>query len=334
MIEKKKILYINNYDNDFLADSFLIGLKSLEPNIEVVELPINNYIYKNSELDGAVHGMGFTLSGVIDASRKNNFRNQYLFTQFDLFIFGSIHRSFHFYIRLLPFLTKSNTIIIDQEDFNAPLGYYGYFWRRPYLWFLPKPHKRFDYYKREFIKEEILYWRFFKLIPKSICKYLPLNKNFKTISYSYPEEKIVIDFPLKSKLFVKHIVDEEVAKNVPDSYIKYAFKNEKEYYSDIQQSKYGITTKRGGWDCLRHYEIAGNGAVICFKNLHLKAETCAPHGLIHNVNCISYYNYHDLKDKINRIDEIQYKYLQENSLKWIKSKTCKKVVSDILKNYI
>jgi len=37
--------------------------------------------------------------------------------------------------------------------------------------------------------------------------------------------------------------------------------------------------KRGGWDCLRHYEIAAAGAVPCVRQLEGKPSSCAPHGL-------------------------------------------------------
>jgi hypothetical protein len=66
----KKILYINSFDNDYLADSILIGLKQLEIkyNIEIFELPINNFIYHDSKIKGNhVHGNGFTLSNIINS---------------------------------------------------------------------------------------------------------------------------------------------------------------------------------------------------------------------------------------------------------------------------
>ena len=99
------------------------------------------------------------------------------------------------------------------------------------------------------------------------------------------------------------------------------FDTEHEYYRDIQQSKYCITTKRSGWDCLRHYEIAANRSVICFKNLHLKPVKCAPHGLIPGPNCLSYSNYDDLMDQISLIDESAYQHLQSNCFDWVLSHT-------------
>jgi hypothetical protein len=47
----------------------------------------------------------------------------------------------------------------------------------------------------------------------------------------------------------------------------YIYKNEKDYYNDYNQSRFGVTVKKAGWDCLRHYEILGNGCIPVFHNI-------------------------------------------------------------------
>ena len=42
---------------------------------------------------------------------------------------------------------------------------------------------------------------------------------------------------------------------------------ESEYYQMYQQSWFAHTKKKGGWDCLRHYEILANGCIPIFENL-------------------------------------------------------------------
>lgn len=39
----------------------------------------------------------------------------------------------------------------------------------------------------------------------------------------------------------------------------YIFENEEEYYNDYKKSLFAITRKKGGWDCMRHYEILACG---------------------------------------------------------------------------
>ena len=96
---------------------------------------------------------------------------------------------------------------------------------------------------------------------------------------------------------------------------------------------HSITTRRSGWDCLRHYEIAANGSVICFKNLEQKNPLCAPHGLLSNVNCLSYKNYNELMNKIECLTENQYLTMQKKSMEWIRSKTTTILVKSILSHY-
>ena len=45
---------------------------------------------------------------------------------------------------------------------------------------------------------------------------------------------------------------------------KYIYSNEEEYYQDYSESLFGLTKKKGGWDCLRHYEIIAAGAIPYF----------------------------------------------------------------------
>jgi len=47
----------------------------------------------------------------------------------------------------------------------------------------------------------------------------------------------------------------------------YIYKNEKDYYNDYNQARFGVTVKKAGWDCLRHYEILGNGCIPVFFNI-------------------------------------------------------------------
>jgi hypothetical protein len=124
--------------------------------------------------------------------------------------------------------------------------------------------------------------------------------------------------PQKAKDFPVHIVDEEVAARVAGSRTSYAFGSEAEYYADLQASRFGVTTKRAGWDCLRHYEIAANGAVPCFKALHAKPETCAPHGLS-STNTIIYADAEDLFRQIAALTNAEYAKLQANALAWARA---------------
>jgi hypothetical protein len=59
----------------------------------------------------------------------------------------------------------------------------------------------------------------------------------------------------------------EYATCIPGQPETYIFKEEKPYYEDYQKSYYGVTMKKAGWDCMRHYEILGNYCMPYFVGL-------------------------------------------------------------------
>jgi len=49
----------------------------------------------------------------------------------------------------------------------------------------------------------------------------------------------------------------------------YKFNDENSYYTDYNKSYYGVTMKKAGWDCMRHYEIMSNHCVPYFLDIEL-----------------------------------------------------------------
>lgn len=78
------------------------------------------------------------------------------------------------------------------------------------------------------------------------------------IGFSIHESKIVSNIPIKTKL---------LAFIEPGNPLTYIYTNEKDYYKDYQDSFFALTTKKAGWDCLRHYEILANGCIPLFIDL-------------------------------------------------------------------
>jgi hypothetical protein len=329
----QKILFLGGDTADYLNISLLNGLKSL-PDVEVFDYPKSEVLYKGNRdtMQKYIRGNGFTLYFLNDEPLVKRFHlllKELKEDFFDLVIIGDIHNNFGLYVQCLPYLKKEKTIVLDGADSPSIYPFNGAYWRLMDYWGLPKAHKRFRYYKRE-LTPETLYYRYYKIIPKPLCKYIPIPKNIYPISFSIPDEKIIKELPVKTKDFPIHIVDEEVCKMVPGSSTTYAFKDETEYYQDLQSARFGITTKRSGWDCLRHYEIAANGSVICFKDLDKKPLSCAPHHLVPGVNCLSYSTYSDLIDQISQISKEDYLELYNNSISWIKSKSSSKIAKSLL----
>ncbi len=80
------------------------------------------------------------------------------------------------------------------------------------------------------------------------------------IVFSIPEQKIVQEMPEKTQDF---------AFLIPGKLDTYMYDSESDYYNDYQRSYFAITCKKGGWDCLRHYEILANGCIPYFLDLDL-----------------------------------------------------------------
>jgi hypothetical protein len=57
----------------------------------------------------------------------------------------------------------------------------------------------------------------------------------------------------------------------------YTFTEESEYYKEYKKSWYGITKKKGGWDCMRHYEILAQGCIPQFEDLSNCPQTIMTH---------------------------------------------------------
>ena len=90
-----------------------------------------------------------------------------------------------------------------------------------------------------------------------------LNANdFKIIplAFSIPDECIVESIPHKENL---------LASLIPGDMTTYIFGKDDEmaYYEMYRKSRFAITKMKGGWDCLRHYEILMNGCIPLFENL-------------------------------------------------------------------
>jgi hypothetical protein len=85
------------------------------------------------------------------------------------------------------------------------------------------------------------------------------HKNLIPVSFAIPTCKITTA-PNKNKT-------KDYATVIPGKPETYIFKDEFSYYADYNQSFYGITMKKAGWDTLRHYEILANYCIPFFYGL-------------------------------------------------------------------
>jgi hypothetical protein len=59
----------------------------------------------------------------------------------------------------------------------------------------------------------------------------------------------------------------EIAICDPRDRNSYIYKSESDYYGGYKEACLAITTKKAGWDCMRHYEIMANGCLPLFIDI-------------------------------------------------------------------
>lgn len=134
--------------------------------------------------------------------------------------------------------------------------------------------------------------------------------NIFPLSYSIPSD-VFIQKPQKKI--------REIAPLNPSDRKTYIYTKQDEYYQMYAVSKYGKTRKKGGWDCLRHYEIIASHCLPLFVNLHKCPEQTMisfPKKLL-----IEVYNKWENKTMTNK----QYNYYLSKVFNYAKKNlTCKK----------
>ena len=318
-----RVLVIGPGHDDFLVDGLFHGLRTLLGN-DAVDVPRLDHLYAGHppERLARLHGMGFTLGGLLgDDGDVDRDRAPYRAVEggFDLVVFADIWRCFGAYVQWMPQLAAAGVpmAVLDTGDRIEPYPYSGLWWRVRHWWLLPRAHTRTRFFKRE-VTPWTAWFRTFLLVPGPLASRFVL-RDVRPISFSIPAERVVDAPPPKAKDWPAHVVDPEVAARV-GAQSTYAFSDAEAYHADLRASRFGVTTKKAGWDALRHYEIAAAGAVPCFRELDRKPARCAPFGLGRS-NCVIYRDADDLLAQTAALDAAAYARLQAGALAWARAST-------------
>lgn len=122
--------------------------------------------------------------------------------------------------------------------------------------------------------------------------YLYKKQKIYPITFSIPESKISETIPIKKKV---------ISPLIPGLTHTYIYENEIDYYNQYKESLFAITTKKAGWDCLRHYEILANGCIPYFvdiDNCPVNTLALLPKNLLIEGNTLynKYSNYKTIED--------------------------------------
>jgi hypothetical protein len=279
-----KILYITTDENlhlgaadrcqgDYIENTILLGLrKILKQNC--VEYPRKRILYHDfSDVKRqSLHGMGFSLYHEKMEDIPNEARN--LNQNFDVILYGT---AFAWGMNDIPVLEQRCKVkfYVDGHDM------YGHATRGNYI-----------FHDGERIIGN-------QAVPCFKGQLIDVQSDTYPTGVGIPESRILpINFELKTQLhqsayprYAKYEPVHEVNRS------HYLFNDEEEYYKDMSKSWFGLTSKRGGWDALRHYELIAAGCLLLFCDYDRKPRYCAPG----DCPAISYNSLEELHSIMNRL---------------------------------
>lgn len=319
-----KVLFVTSSHQDNLQDAYLHGLRLMFGD-QLIDYPKKDVMYKGFQMrdDNSYYGRMFTLWRILDdiSVDRSNIVKRVKENYFDLVVFGSIRHTEFFLKYFDQWLDPKKVILMDGDDDNRVLP-----WARKYL-----------YFKRELTNVATYYYTR-KIVPKKLTGKIQYHPNVLPVTFAIPEEKIAkgIARKDKSRMFPPHIVDSELVQH-PEfrKYVKEGpqetpvFTEEADYYQSLKESQFGITVKRAGWDCLRHYEIAANGAVMCFRALSTKPPHCAPLG-IDDSNAVIYDSADELLRTVENMKDDKYERYLQGGYRWVQTQTTENKAKDLL----
>lgn len=251
-----KILFLTvenpTLQGDYLEVSTLHGMRQILGD-NCIDLPRKKVMYHDwSETSkNTLHGKGFTLLN----RRIDDIQSRDTLQGIDFIIHGVTD-----IYGIVP--TNKYDHLVDNDPKR--------------IWFLDghdlygHANRHVDYLGEKIIGVQRRYSFKRELIEENLPDVFPTG-------FGIPEHMIQpSDCYTKSQWFQKTAPPHALFQTGPS---KHVFTDEREYYNDMKNSWFGLSCKKGGWDCLRHYEIIASGSLLMFRDFDQKPKTCSPQDL-------------------------------------------------------
>ena len=215
---------------DYMCDMLYHGLRSI-PGCRVTDVNPLEYMWRGTDRT-KLRGGGYTLYGLLEPEEDVNrerIRERIRAHEFELVVYGSIQRGTRYLGDVLAAYSPHEVAFVDGEDHQVVL--------EALLGFGV-------YFKRE--------------LPGYGSNWGQMQEWVKPINFAIPAEKIT-DTP--------QVKTSGMAYIDPRDRGTYIYTTEEDYYADYRRSRFGVTIKKAGWDCLRHYEILANQCIPYFIDL-------------------------------------------------------------------
>jgi hypothetical protein len=223
---------------------------------------------KNPQLFNEIWGSGFTIYGLLDKEEYEHkgaevltnievtCEMENLITNINVMSAGSRYDAV--VIPIHHTMTKQDDYLLEVINFLQDVG------------FEKKQIIVVDGWDKEHLNRNIA----------SLCTYYKREMKdhheeyARPISFAFPKEKIRKLNDSKRTLAFAPLIP--VNQSIDPSYMStYAYETEESYYDMYQTAHFSYTSKKGGWDTLRHYEIIANGSIPFFVDI----EKCPKHTL-------------------------------------------------------
>lgn len=259
-----KILFVaENSGVDYMPNCLLHGLYEIE-NVEVYLTSDLWYMFDGNDEKELLqlYGKGFSVTNRIPRNKKCVQDKETVLARlkehfYDVVIYGSVFRCMDYFDQVLQSYDKKEVIFVDGEDFDLSMFYThqlqlsGYHNMKYIKIPSPRPWRRIGrhrfamdlaakgiYFKRELLEKD--------------AKYM------NPISFAIPAKSIVETVPDKER---------DLAYIIPGDKSTYIYDSETAYYEGYRKARRGVTFKKAGWDCMRHYEILANGCIPYFPDI-------------------------------------------------------------------
>ena len=313
-----KILYITDFEqialesggfiSDYLNDLTFHGLKELYGKDVTAFIP-PVHLYKENK-NGAVDHL--FRSGNMEEHFWGGMTSFYLLDKdYDERVFGNRMEAQKYFDEMRD--------KIENQEFDLII--YGNFRRCTHLFnvvskIYPKEKIALldgndDDQLSEVVNEGYLYFK------RELPDFTNLPSNIKPITFSYPEMHL-------SK--INKSKTQYIGTVIPGDKSTYIFTDEGSYYDDYNKSNFGITEKKAGWDCMRHYEIMGNYCLPYFPDIKF-----CPKNTLWNFPKELIIEGNKLKDNF---DEQEYFRILDEMFKYFKENLTTKAVAQDLINRI
>lgn len=233
-----KVLLINSDEGpDYLAD--LVNYFFITNKYEIFTNHNLHFLFDDFQNTSSLYGRGFTLYGKLNKSLKSTvttLSDEAIFDMlpfFDVVVFTSIHRKYKGQNVKSKYFYKFSKKLKTKDIFVLD--------GEDFVEIDSDVALLSNYFKRELTDK---------------------NKNFASpISFSFPEFEVLSDIKFKKTQIL--------APMDPRFQNSYIF-NESQYFEQYKKSIFGVTTKKAGWDCLRHYEILSTNTLLYFPGIEEK----------------------------------------------------------------